>query len=394
MPTQQRTPARQPDAAEPAPNRAQGPNRARAETIPTDFPEPRPNRTRYFLDCAPVRAIMDPHASLGPPSLGLRETAIRWDFILNTDIDVPVDASAATDRDSWLALIDQIGEEEGYFQTVGPRHWAMFVDDGATLVVSFETVASARARQGQMPLAHHIAAEKGWSHLCLIAEDLTWFRDTAVYAWFDRLVDDAFFEDFDRVLFYGAGPMGYAACAYSVAAPGAQVLALAPFATLNPEIAGWDDRFKRDRSLDFTSRYGFAPDMIDGCATLSLVCDPYVRPDAMHAALFHAPHTRLLPTRYAGPDPEAALARLGILDEAIIQAAEARLTPASFALLWRKRHGDATYLKSLLQAVEATGSRARVVALCENVFRRLRLTRFRKRLLEVTAASTPAPDKA
>ena len=85
-------------------------------------------------------------------------------------MDVPVDASAATDRDSWLALIDQIGEEEGYFQPLGPSHWALFVDDGRTLVVSFETLDTARARQGQMPLLHHIAAEKGWSHLCLIAE--------------------------------------------------------------------------------------------------------------------------------------------------------------------------------------------------------------------------------
>ena len=307
----------------------------------------------------------------------------------NMNLDVPVDASTATDRDTWLALIDQIGAEEGYFQTLGPRHWALFVDDGTTLVVSFETVESARARQGQMPLLHHIAAEMGWSHLCLIAEDLTWFRDPAVYRYFDRLVDDAFFEDFDRVLFYGAGPMGYAACAYSVTSPGAQVLALAPLATLTPAIAGWDDRYKGDRCLDFTSRYGFAPDMIDGCASLSLICDPYARTDAMHAALFHAPHTRHLTTRYAGSDLEVVLARLGILDEVIIQAAEARLTASSFALLWRKRLGDATYLKALLQAVEATGSKRRVIALCENVARRLRLARFRKRLLELTGTDKP-----
>ena len=304
----------------------------------------------------------------------------------NTELDVPVDASAATDLAGWLALIDQIGGEEGYFQTLGPRHWALFVDDGTTLVVSFETVASARARQGQMPLVHPIAAEMGWSHLCLIAEDQTWFRDPAVYGYFDRLVDDAFFEDFDRVLFYGAGPSGYAACAFSVTAPGAEVLALAPVATLNPAQAGWDDRYKSGRALDFTSRYGFAPAMIEGCARLSLVCDPLARADAMHAALFHAPHTRLLRTRYAGADLEATLIRLGILDEVIIQAAEARLSTTSFAVLWRKRLTDAPYLKSLLQAVEATGSTRRVIALCENVARRLRIARFRKRLVELTGA--------
>ena len=169
------------------------------------------------------------------------------------------------------------------------------------------------------------------------------------------------------------------------------MLALAPVATLNPAQAGWDDRYKADRALDFTSRYGFAPDMIDGCEALTLVCDPFVRPDAMHAALFHSPHTCLLPVRYAGSDLEAALTRLGILDQVIIQAAEARLTPTSFAQLWRKRIVDATYLKSLLQAVEATGRKRRILMLCENVVRRLRLARFRKRLLELTGAETPAP---
>ena len=309
-------------------------------------------------------------------------------------MDVPVDASAATNRDSWLDLIDRIGEEEGYFQTLGPQHWAMFVDDGPTLVVSFETVASARSRQGQMPLVHHIAAEKGWSHLCLIADEQTWFRDPAVYAYFDRLVDDAFFEDFDRVLFYGAGALGYAACAFSVTSPGAQVLALAPMATLNPAQARWDERYKRGRRLDFTSRYGYAPDMIDGCAALTLICDPYVRADAMHAALFHAPHTRQINVRYAGSELETTLARLGILDEVIIQATEGRLTASSFATLWRKRLDDATYLKFLLQAVESTGNTSRVLKLCRNVAGRLRISRFRKRLAELTGGDTSTPDEA
>ncbi len=315
----------------------------------------------------------------------------------DTELDVPVDASAATDPDTWLALIDQIGAEEGYFQAVGPRHWAMFVDDGPTLVVSFETVASARARRGQMPLLHPIAAQKGWSHLCLIAEDQTFFRDPDVYAYFDRLVDEAFFDDFDRVLFYGAGPMGYAACAYSVTAPGAQVLALAPVATLDPAQTRWDERHRRSRRIEFTSRYGYAPDMIEGCAALSLICDPFARPDAMHAALFHAPNTTQLNARYAGSDLEGMFTRTGILDELIIQAAETRLTMTSFAILWRKRHGDSTYLKHLLQAVEATGRKQRVIKLCEHVAVNQRISRFRKRLMELTGNTPPdaaPPDTA
>ena len=297
-------------------------------------------------------------------------------------LDLPHDAAAATDRASWLALIDAIGEEAGYFQTVGSRHWALFVDESPTLLVSFETVAGARARPGQMPLAQGIATARGWSHLCLIAEDQTWFRDPAVYAYFDRLVDDAFFEDFDRVLFYGAGPAGYAACAFAVCAPGAQVLVLNPVATLNPAQAGWDDRYSAARRLDFTSRYGFAPDMVDGAAHVTLILDPKQRLDAMHAALFHAPYVTTLPARLAGPDMEATLTRLGVLTDLITQATEGNLTASSFAALWRKRRNDTTYLKALLQA--AVGSVGREIMVCRNVVKRLKSARFRKRLNELT----------
>ncbi len=299
--------------------------------------------------------------------------------------DVPTDAAAATDRDTWLSLIDKIGEEEGYFQTVGLRHWSFFSDDGPTLMVSFETIASARARPGQMPLAHGVAAAHGWSHLCLIAEDQTWFRDPAVYAYFDRLVDDAFFEDFDRVMFYGAGPAGYAACAYAVCAPGAQVLALNPVATLNPAQAGWDDRYTADRRLDFSSRYGFAPDMIDGAGHVTLIHDPKVHLDAMHAALFHAPYVTTLGARLAGTDLESTLTRLGILPDLIDLAMQGLLTRSRFGALWRKRRDDTGYLSALQSSVVATGNTTREILLCRNVAQRLKSPDYRKRLADLTA---------
>ncbi len=313
----------------------------------------------------------------------------------DTELDVPVDASAATDKASWLDLISQIAAEEGYLQALGSQHWAMFVDDSPTLMVSFETIDQARNRPGQMPLAHHIAAAKGWSHLCILSDGQTWFRDPAVYAFFDRLVDEAFFDDFDAVLFYGAGPQAHAACAYSVASPGARILALNPVATVNPGLAGWDDRFRAARKRDFTSRYGYAPDMVDGCAALTVILDPTRKPDAMHAALFHAPYTTALHARFAGAEVETVLSRLGILNDVIIAATEGRLTRASFATLWRKRRDDGAYLKYLLNDVELAGRKKLAIALCTNVVQRLRLNRFRKRLAELTdPAKSPAPATA
>ena len=82
-------------------------------------------------------------------------------------------------------------------------------------------------------------------------------------------------------------------------------------------------------------------------------------------------------------------APLGILEEVIIQAAESHLTPTSFALLWRKRLIDADYLEHLLEAVEATGNKARLTTLCDTVARRLQLPRFRQRFLELTGTENP-----
>mgnify|MGYP006172564255 CR=1 FL=1 len=174
------------------------------------------------------------------------------------------DASGAVDRVSWLARMEEICEDSGYFDPLGAQHWAFFADEGTTLLVTFEQLDSIRATPTQMPMGTTLAAEKGWSHLCLIAEGETWYRDPLVYRYFDRLVDDAFFEDFDRVVFYGAGMGGYAATAFSVCAPGASVVALQPRATLDPTIAVWDKRHLAQRWRDFTSRFGYAPDMIEG----------------------------------------------------------------------------------------------------------------------------------
>lgn len=288
-------------------------------------------------------------------------------------------------RDDWLARIDAIGEEKGYFQTVGPRHWALFVDESPTLLVSFETVDQIRARPGELPVAHGIATRHGWSHLCLIADGATWYRDRAVYGYFDRLVDDAFFEDFDRVLFYGAGMGGYAAAAFAVTAPGAAVLLVNPRATLDPAQAGWDRRDLGARRLDFTSRYGYAPDMIEGAGKVFVLHDPTSTVDAMHAALFHAPYVTPLRARLLGDRLDWALAHMGVLDGLIEAAVEDRLTPALWASVWRRRRDFGPYLRAILQRSADAGRTAHEAMICRSVNSRLNAPRFRKRLAEIAA---------
>ena len=309
---------------------------------------------------------------------------LKGSVMSHSDIALPTDASAATDRESWLALMDVIGEEAGHFQTVGARHWAFFSDDSPTLLVTFEDMASIRAtRRDQMPLGHGIAKAKGWSHLCLISDGETWFRDPAVYAHVDRLVDDAFFEDFDRVLFYGAGPAAHAACAFSVAAPGATVVAIQPCATLDPAIAGWDRRHLSARRLDFTHRYGYAPDMTDGAAAVFVVHDPLVAEDAMHAALFHAAFVTPLRMRHFGGRIEESLGQMELLTPMIEAACEGTLTVPAFARMLRSRRSFGPYLRDLLARAGAAGRPALEVMICRSVTARLNAPKFRRRLAEL-----------
>ena len=300
------------------------------------------------------------------------------------------DDATSDDHANWLKLLDRIGEDSGHFEPLGIRHWAFFVDENPTLLVTFEQADDIRARPGQMPLGHDIAKEKGWSHLCLIAQGDTFYRDQRVYGYFDRLVDDAFFEDFDKVLFMGSGVQGYAAAAFSVAAPGAAVIAISPRATLSPDWAGWDKRAKPARRLDFTSRYGFAPDMVDGAGRVFILHDPDVSEDAMHAALFRGDHiTHLRCPRLIGR-VDWALTHMQIITPLAQAAIDGTLTRQSFAQLWRGRRNFGPYLRVLLTQAQAGGRLTLEKMICQNVTSRLNAPRFRKRLADILAAEAEA----
>ncbi|WP_395004576.1 phosphoadenosine phosphosulfate reductase [Cypionkella sp.] len=283
-------------------------------------------------------------------------------------------------RASWAAKLEEMTAEVGYFHTLGSRHFGFFVDEGTTLLVTFENLSSVLANPDQLPRGYQQAKAKGWSLLTLIADGETWFRDPAVYAFFDRQVDDAFFEDFDRVLFYGSGMGGYAACAYSVAAPGSQVLALNPRATLDPSQTRWDTRSRRAGRLDFTSRYGYAPDMLEGCAHATVIHDPLIPAEAMQAALFRAPYITRLSARRLGDELEQHFVAMEILPKLIDQAMAASLSAQSFATLWRIRRNYLPYLKNLLAIAELAGRVGHERMICNSVTKRVRAPRFRKRL--------------
>lgn len=293
------------------------------------------------------------------------------------------DSLAARPGQEWLAAMEEIAEEDGYLDPLGAKHWAFFAETGPVLLVTFERAEQIRAREGNLPAGMALAQENGWSFLCVIAEGETFWRAPEVWGYFDRLVDDAFFDDFDQVLFYGAGPAGYAAASYVVAAPGARALLLAPRATLAPELAGWDRRHLAARRLDFTTRYGFAPDMTEGAERVWLIHDPLIGADNAHAALFRRPWVSALPMRFAGEQPERMLQTSALLAGVIGAAMTGRLTRQSFAALWRARRSSPAYLKRLMHLAASKGHTRLEEITCRAGAVRLKAPRFVRRLAEI-----------
>jgi hypothetical protein len=148
---------------------------------------------------------------------------------------------------------------------------------------------------------------------------------------------------------------GYAAASFSVAAPGATVVLLGPYATLAPDDAPWERRFRSDRALSFGPRYGYAPDMVDAASRVYVVSDPTEDADAMHASLFRGAHVTRLPAPHAGPRLGARLQAMGIMEDILVEAADGRLGPLRFAQLWRARRRDEVWLGNVLRKLDMAG---------------------------------------
>ncbi len=287
----------------------------------------------------------------------------------------------------WLAKLRDVTERHGQFTQLGQQHFSAFIPGGTTLLVTFETVQGIRALdEDAQPLGWELSKALKWSHLAIVSHGDTWFREDTVYRYFDALIDEGFFDEFDTVLFYGAGPCGYAACAFSVAAPGATVLAIQPQATLAPEICEWDDRFVEERHRDFTTRFGYAPDMIDAAKQVFVIYDPTVSLDAMHAALFTKPHVTKLPIRHLGATVQTHLMEMQVLFRLMAQAGAGKLTRARFAKLLRARREYPPYLRNLLARVDAAERTDLTIMLCKSVTRRMKAPKFLRRLSELEDA--------
>lgn len=261
-------------------------------------------------------------------------------------------------RAEWQSRMAEIGKMHGFFERLGRDHHALYVQEGNTLLVSFDDIDRViQNGTDALPAGFEAVTKREWSFLSILADGRTWFRDQGIYSFFDKLIDEGFFDSFDKVIFLGAGPMcAHAAAAFSVAAPGAKVLAISPAATLNREDAPFELRFRSAWRKSFTDRYGYAPDMLDAASEAFIIYDPLEILDASHAALFRGKTIHKFRFRGAGPSILNLLEPHNNLDRILKATANDRMNDLRFSQITRRlRQTNYSYLERLLSRAEERG---------------------------------------
>jgi len=264
-------------------------------------------------------------------------------------------AAPAPATGDWAALARSLAGPGGFFADNG-RHSFLFVPRGDTLVVTFDNLDIAMGkREDRRPWGYAFIEKQGWSMLGVMAAGWTWYRDPWVAAEFDRLAATGFFARFARVVFYGASMGGYAAAAFSPAAPGADVVAISPQSTLDRALVPWETRYRIAWERDFTGRYGDAAAVSSAAGRVIILFDPYEPLDAAHAGRFAHPNVLRLRCPLLGHRLGTALQQMGILGPIVLAALDGSLTAAAFYRALRARREFPRYQRELFARALARG---------------------------------------
>lgn len=287
---------------------------------------------------------------------------------------------------------------DSFAYALNPDHHIRFQRRGPHLLVAFEAAPEPEAELETRELRlDALAREQDWSVLTFQSRGNTWFRAPEVVSYFDAMVDGTLLDQFEDVLFYGAGSGGHAALSYALAAPFSRVLALAPQATLDPQVAPWDTRFLEAHDIDFADRYPPTPENLSASEEVWVIFDPRQPEDARHAGMLRSSVTEDLRCRHMGHQIEETLASFGILDDIVSEAMAGTLDPQTFYTALRARRDNPGYLRGLVGRLERDERRLLEALVLRNIGIRTGRKRFLRRFetvrAELEAAGIRIPER-
>ncbi|GAB4388781.1 hypothetical protein [Albidovulum sp.] len=256
----------------------------------------------------------------------------------------------------WAALARRLAGPGGFYEENGRHSFLYLPRSPEVLVVTFDNLDIAMNKRAERrPWGFHFIEKQGWSMLGVMANGWTWYRDPWVFATFDRLAAEGFFDRFGRVVFYGASMGGYAACAFSAACPGADAVAISPQSTLDRTLVPWETRYKVVWGKDFGGKYGDAAEASRAARRVAILYDPYEPLDRGHADRFTGDNVMRLRAPLLGHRLGSSLHQMGILSPIILGALDGTLTEAAFYRLLRQRRNFPRYQRELFRRVQERG---------------------------------------
>ena len=268
--------------------------------------------------------------------------------------------------------IDVLPGENDFIKDLGEDHVGIYVHGDDTLVVCFENLDKVEeSNMNRAPWGYSFISGLGHSFLGLMAAKWSWYRDNAVLD---------FFDEFSKVVFYGASMGGYAAAAFSSVAPGSTVIIMSPQATLERRTASWETRYRKAWIRDFNGRYGYAPDQVISANKVHLFFAPDNREDAMHAALFRGENIYKFRCLFLGHRMASLMQRMGILKSTFLSCINGDITSNSFYSDLRKRREENRYQLEMLNRLVRKKRPDLIVKYCSAVLVRRPGPKFRLQL--------------
>ncbi len=263
------------------------------------------------------------------------------------------------DAAGWDQVARRLVGDEGWYRPGTNGHSFLYVPrDKDTLVVTFDNLdITMNKRDDRRPWGYSFIEQQGWSMLGVLAGGWTWYREPWVYEQFDDLKKSGFFKGFKRVVFYGASMGGYAAAAFSPAAPGCDVVAISPQSTVDKKLVPWESRYKVVWDRDFSGKYGDAAKVSKAARRVTLLYDPYEPLDAGHADRFTGENVVKLRAPLLGHRLGSSLNQMGILSPIILGALDGSLEPAEYYRLLKARKSFPRYQRELFERTVKKGHR-------------------------------------
>lgn len=204
---------------------------------------------------------------------------------------------------------------------------------------------------------------QGFSVLSVKPDDNDWYRDPNLCELFEQLSANNSFRPFRSVVFYGGSMGGFAALAFSAAAPGSIVIAVNPQSTLDPEKVPWEPRFREGRTRDWNLPFADGAESVRLATRAYVIYDPHHPLDRAHAVRLEGSAVRHLHLPFVGHGIPAMLSKMGVLQEVFHRAVDDRLSSETFSLLAKRRKGTGNFWFVL-------GRQAKRVSAREAIFRR------------------------